>query len=124
MACDGNKTYTAVLDQEESATYKSAQLLTELNEIIDGITTVDLNTYSIVASIQERAKDLTKLDKVKLDAKLQPILTQYTEYVKSINSEYEVAEEVEKTYFIAVLEMINYMTVLAYAALKGKRWFL
>ena len=124
VACDGNKTYTAVFDQEESATYKSAQLLTELNEIIDGVTTVDLNTYSTIVSIQERAKDLTKLDNVKLDAKLQPILTQYTEYVKSINSEYEVAEEVEKTYFIAVLEMINYMTVLAYAALKGKRWFL
>ena len=124
VACDGNKTYTAVFDQEENATYKSAQLLAELNEIIDGITTVDLNTYSTITSIQERAKDLTELDKVKLDTKLQQILTQYANYVKSINSEYEVAKEVEKTYFIAILEMINYITVLAYAALKGKRWFL
>ena len=122
--CNGNAIYIATFKQNQNAEYKSAQLLNELNEIIDSITIVNLNTYFTIIAIQERASELTESDKIKLNIKLQPILTQYTNYVKSINSEYAVAEDVEKKYFIAVLEMINYLTILTYAVFKGKRWFI
>ena len=122
--CDGDKIYTAVFKQKENAQYKSTKLLTELNSIIDSIQTVNLDTYQTIVSIQEQANELTDSDKIKLNTKLQPIINQYVNYVKAINDEYEVAESIESNYFLAVLEMINYISILAYAVLKGRRWFL
>lgn len=122
--CDGDKIYTAVFTQTENAQYKSTKLLTELNSIIDSIQTVNLDTYQTIVSIQEQANELTDSDKIKLNNKLQPIINQYVNYVKAINDEYEVAESIESNYFLAVLEMINYISILAYAVLKGRRWFL
>ena len=99
-------------------------MLNELTGIIDSINKVDLDTYQTIISIQEQANELLDADKIKLNAKLQPIINQYVNYVKSINNEYAVAETVESNYFLVVLEMINYISVLAYAVLKGRRWFL
>ena len=124
VACAGNTTYTATYSQSENASYKSAVLLNELSAVIDGITTVDLNTYDIIKDILDRSEALTSSDKVKLNEKLRPVLNEYKQLVQSINEEYLTAKEIEHNYFIVVLEMINYLTMLAYAALKGKRWFL
>ena len=121
--CDGDKTYTAVFTQTENAQYKSTKLLNELISIIDSIQTVNLDTYQIIVSIQEQAKELTDSDKIKLNTKLQPVINQYVNYVQVINSEYEVAESIESNYFLVVLEMINYISILGYALLLGKRWF-
>ena len=124
VACVGNTTYTATYSQSENASYKSTVLLNELSAIIEGITTVDLNTYDIIKDILDRSEALTSSDKVKLNEKLRPVLNEYKQLVQSINEEYSTAKEIEHNYFIVVLEMINYLTMLAYAALKGKRWFL
>lgn len=91
---------------------------------MDGITSVDLNTYDTIKGILDRSESLTSSDKIKLDEKLRPVLNEYKQLVQSINEEYSTAKEIEHNYFIVVLEMINYLTMLAYAALKGKRWFL
>ena len=84
-------------------------MLNELTDIIDSINKVDLDTYQTIVSIQEHANELLDADKIKLNAKLQPIINQYVNYVKSINNELLVAEAVESNYFLVVLEMINYI---------------
>ena len=122
--CDGDKIYTAQFTQIENAQHRSTELLNELTGIIDSINKVDLDTYQTIVSIQEQANELLDVDKIKLNAKLQPIINQYVNYVKSINNEYAVAESVESNYFLVVLEMINYISILAYTVLKGRRWFL
>lgn len=91
---------------------------------IDSITTVDLNSYDAIKDILNRGNALTSSDRIKLNEKLQPVLNEYKQLVQSVNEEYSATKEIEHNYFIVAIEMINYLTIFAYAALKGKRWFL
>ncbi len=120
--CNGNATYTATFTQTESLEYISSQRLIELSNLIDEISSIDLDTYQEIISIQEKSKELTDSDKEKLDIKLQTVINQYVDYVKAINSEYEVAEKIESYYYQTILDLISYTRLLAYAIYRGRRW--
>ena len=119
----GDKTYKAQFKRVDNAEYKSNVLLNELIAIIEGINNVDLNTYQTIVDLKKAAEELTASDLVKFNAKLHPVIIQYQNYVRTINNEYGVSKEIENNYFIGILEMINYVSMLGFALLCGKRWF-
>ena len=82
-------TFTATYTKEYSKEYLSGQLRDELLEEIDGVTDVDLSTYSTISEIESQLNNLTDSDRAIVQAELDKLIAKYNSFVNSINAEFE-----------------------------------
>ena len=105
--CTGNVTYTAQYSSEYSEEYLSSILRDELISEIDGVTDIDLSTYSTIVDIQSKMEGLTAADRAIVEQKLNGLIEQYNNFVNGINSEFVASKETFNNLFFKSITAVS-----------------